>query len=436
MISKVNNYNKEINNAWEFQARMRLWSCPSLSLITVAGMMPEGSDIEYIDLNYSGEFDVNADWAFFSPATAQANRAYQLAYKLKKEGIKVAMGGPHVTVLPNEALQYSDVIFIGESEKTFPEFLKDVKKKKTKRIYKTSSFQELTLSPIPAYQLAKQYPYKSMPVQTSRGCPHQCSFCVSSKIYGNKIRCKASLQLEHELSVVKEIFGKPYVFFTDDNLFINKHRNGNLINVIMNSQLNWYAFSDASIADDRKLLSEIANAGCTQLLIGFESLCSENLQGLNKNHWKMKKLDSYKEIIKRIQSFGIGVVGSFVVGMENDTAGVFEKLYEFIEETCLYATNITVLTPFPGTEIYDNLNREGRLLPKDWSAYNGFELTYKPYNMTIEEFEKGFINLNVRLNSGERMNKVINHFKTVFAKLKSELPKPLIENTATVLGDE
>jgi radical SAM superfamily enzyme YgiQ (UPF0313 family) len=221
------------------------------------------------------------------------------------------------------------------------------------------------------------------------------------------------------LKTIKEIFGKPYIFLTDDNLFINKRRNDDLIRIIKNSHINWYAFSDASIADDNELLSEIADAGCTQLLIGFESLCSQNLQDLNKNHWKMKKLDSYKEIINRIQSFGIGVVGSFVVGMENDTVDVFDNLYGFIEETSLYATNITVLTPFPGTEIYEKFKREGRLISEDWSAYNGFELTFKPNNMTVEEFEKGYMDLNMRLNSSDRMSRIINHFKTVFTNKNS-----------------
>ena len=419
IASKDKNFFDEIKNAWEVQARMRLWSCPSLSLITIAGMIPEDSDIEYIDLNYTDEPEINADWAFFSPATAQVNRAYQLADKLRKNGIKVAMGGPHVTVLPYEAFQHSDVVFIGEAEKTFSVFLKDIEKNKIKRIYKASSFPELTLSPLPVYYLTKKYPYKSVPIQTSRGCPHQCSFCISSKIYGNKIRCKTIVQLENELKTIKEVFGKPYVFFTDDNFFINKRRNNDLLNIIKNSHINWYAFSDASIADDNKLLSEIADAGCTQLLIGFESLCSENLQGLNKNHWKMKKLDYYKEIISRIQSFGIGVVGSFVVGMENDTTDVFDNLYEFIEETSLYATNITVLTPFPGTETYQKYKSEGRLISEDWSAYNGFELTFKPNNMTVEELEKGYMDLNMRLNSADRMNRIVNYFKTVFTNKNS-----------------
>jgi len=395
-------------------------------MLTIAGMMPESSVTEYIDLNYVCEPDFNADWAFFSPATSQVNRAYQLADKLREKRIKVAMGGPHVSVLPDEALQHSDVVFLGEAEETFPIFLQDVEKNKIKRIYNALNFPNLASVSSPSYHLAKQYPYKSIPIQTSRGCPHQCSFCISSKLYGNKIRCKSSYQLENELKTIREIFGKPYIFFTDDNLFIDKQRNNSLINVVRNSNVNWYAFSDAGIADDKKLLSEIADSGCTQLLIGFESLCSENLSGLNKNNWKMHKLSSYKEIINRIQGFGIGVVGSFVIGLENDTAEVFENLYEFIEETSLYATNITVLTPFPGTNIYEKFKQERRLISEDWSKYNGFELTFTPNNITIEEFEKGYMDLNMRLNSPDRMNRIIEHFKTVFTNKNSRISKILI----------
>ena len=417
VVSKEKNFYGQLDNTWEFDARMRLWSCPSLSLLTVAGMMPEGSDIEYIDLNYMSEPELSADWAFFSPSTSQVNRAYQLADKLRKKGIKVAMGGPHVTVLPFEAIAHSDTVFLGESEETFPLFLEDIKNNSVKNLYQSLRFPQLKSSPVPAYHLAKNYPYKSIPIQTSRGCPHQCSFCLSSKIYGSRIRCKTDTQIKNELSLIKKTYGKPYVFFTDDNLFINKCRNDRFLATMKDIHLNWYAFSDAGIAEDPKLLSTIADAGCTQLLIGFESLSSDNLKSLNMNSWKMNKLKSYKEIINRIQSYGIGVVGSFVLGFDNDTVEVFEDLYKFIEETSLYATNITILTPFPGTKTYCELKKENRLVCENWSAYNGFELTFKPKNMTVQEFECGYKELNIKLNSSERINRMINHFKTVLKKI-------------------
>ena len=181
-----------------------------------------------------------------------------------------------------------------------------------------------------------------------------------------------------------------------------------------NSRLSWYAFSDARIADDDRLLTSLRDAGCTQLLIGFESLHPENLESLNKNHWKMHRLHTYKETVNRIQSHGIGVVGSFVVGMDHDTPAVFDILYDFIMETSLYATNITILTPFPGTQTYKTFRRENRLLTQDWSKYNGFELTFQPKSMTIDECNRGYAKLIDQLNSEKRINKITEYFKSVF----------------------
>ncbi len=411
----------ELEELWEFQARKRLWSTPSLSLLTVAGMMPEDFELEYIDLNYREDFEGQYDWAFFSPSTSQAYKAYEIADSLRKDGIKVAMGGVHASMLHAEALKHSDVVFIGESEETIPVFLEDVRRGKHKSIYKAEGLPDLRLSSVPRYDLAAGYPYKSFPIQTTRGCPHQCNFCVSSKIYGKKIRRKSIEQVGKELEAILKIKDKPFVFFTDDNLFVNEEYSRELVGLLKRVNLRWYAFTDASIYKRKELLKEIRKAGCTQLLIGFESLDLDNLGDINKSQWKRKNLEQFKHIISEIQGQGIGVVGSFVLGLENDTLDTFDRLYEFIQETCLYATNITVLTPFPGTEIYERLKREGRITVADWSKYNGFELTFETKNMKREEFEAGWQKFMQQLNSPERLNKVITFFKGIInAKYENE----------------
>ncbi len=405
---------QQYSSTWEYEARRRLWSCPSLSLLTVAAMLPEDAELSYTDLNYPAKADSCPDWVLLSPSTAQANQAYAIADAYRAAGTQVCIGGPHATVLPDEALQHADTVFIGEAEETLPRFLEDMKTGQHRKIYQSTEFPDLSSSPAPAYELARKYPYKSIPLQTSRGCPHQCSFCLSSTIYGAKLRRKTAGQVENELAKIKQVFTKPYIFFTDDNLLISKNWNRELLSIMKNSRLSWYAFSDARIADDDRLLTSLRDAGCTQLLIGFESLHPENLESLNKNHWKMHRLHTYKETVKRIQSHGIGVVGSFVVGMDHDTPAVFDILYDFIMETSLYATNITVLTPFPGTKTYDIYRRENRLLTQDWSKYNGFELTFRPKNMTIAECSRGYAKLIDQLNSDKRINKITEYFKSVF----------------------
>ncbi len=411
---------QQYSSTWEYEARRRLWSCPSLSLLTVAAMLPEDAELSYIDLNYPAMADFRTDWVFLSPSTAQANQAYTAADAYRAAGAQVCMGGPHATVLPNEALRHADTVFIGEAEETFPQFLEDLKNGRHRKIYESSKFPALSSSPAPAYELAKKYPYKSIPLQTSRGCPHQCSFCLSSTIYGAKLRRKTADQVENELAKIKQNFTKPYIFFTDDNLLISKSWNRELLSIMKNSRMNWYAFSDASIADDDRLLASLRDAGCTQLLIGFESLHPDNLESLNKSHWKMHRLHTYKETVNRIQSHGIGVVGSFVVGMDHDTPAVFDILYDFVMETSLYATNITILTPFPGTKTYEIFQRENRLLTRDWSKYNGFELTFQPKNMTISECNRGYARLNEQLNSPKRINNIAEYFKSVFKNTSEE----------------
>jgi radical SAM superfamily enzyme YgiQ (UPF0313 family) len=398
---------------WEFKSRKRLWSCPSLSLLTVAGMLPQSFSIDYIDLNYDTEINGDYELALFSPSTSQANQAYLLADGLRKKGTKVVMGGPHVSVLPEEALQHSDSVFIGESEETFPIFLKDLKKGALKKVYAAETYPDLALSPSPRYDLLGAYDYKSVPIQLSRGCPHQCEFCISSQLYGKKYRRKSIQQVYKEIEAILSVRPKPFIFFTDDNMFLDKEYSLRILDLLRSLNVRWYAFTDAHIADDRKFLEVIAKSGCSRLLIGFESLTAENLIQINPSLWKMKRCQDYKKIIETIQSYGIGVVGSFVIGLDDDKEDVFDKIEEFVLETNLYATNITILTPFPGTRLYKRYKEINRLFDTDWSRYNGFELTFDFNNMKKEDFEKKFFKLYQNLNSKERITNVLNYFKNV-----------------------
>lgn len=410
-IEKLNNYNWE--NMREYQARKRLWSCPSLSLLTVGAMFTSDFEIDYVDLNFSSLPNTYYDIVLFSPSTSQADRAYDLADYFREKGTTVVMGGVHVSILSEEALKHSDAVFIGESEEVFNIFLEDIKNNRLKKIYKADNVPNLKSTPIPKYELAKKYKYKSVPIQTSRGCPHQCEFCVSSTLYGKKYRRKSIEQVKSELLVIKEIWTRPFVFFTDDNMFMDEEYTSQILNLLEQLSIRWYAFSDASIADKPHLLDKMYKSGCCQLLIGFESLSENNLAKINKSKWKRNKRKDYKKIIEVVQSFGIGVVGSFVLGFDEDNSNTFDQLYEFILDTCLYATNITILTPFPGTKMYERYKKLGRISTEEWKRYNGFELIHNLENFTSQDFEKAFKDLYVKLNSEERIIKVLTNFKDI-----------------------
>lgn len=405
------------DSMWEYKARKRLWLVPHLGLLTVAALMPENYSISYIDMNYTDKIEGDYDWAFLSPSTCQAVQAYVIADDVRRRGIRVAMGGLHASLLPDEALKHSDTVFIGEAEDIMGEFIQDVSSGNVKRLYKSSEYTDMKKSPLPRYDLVRKYPYKSFPVQTSRGCPHQCSFCISSKVYGKKVRRKTIEQIRRELNALLMVNSKPLIFFTDDNLFLDPKFSEALLGLIKCYDLRWYAFSDVNIAYNDELLERIAGSGCMQLLIGFESLSADNLGDINQSKWKMSKLEHYKNIVENIQRHGVGVVGSFILGLDGDNTGAFEQVYDFILDTRIYATNLTVLTPFPGTDTYESLKSQNRIFAKDWSSYNGFELTYTPQSMSVEEFEAGYRELYSKINSPERTNKVIEHFKNIYKSL-------------------
>lgn len=403
----------------EFKARERLWSCMHLGLLTVAAMIPEEHEITYIDLNYKDMQDkIKFDMAFFSPTTPQAYSAYKIADSLRKEGTKIIFGGVHTTLLPDEAKKHADIIFIGESEETMPEFWSDLENGQLKTEYRCLDSIDLTKSPVPRYELAKDYPYKTIPIQTSRGCPHQCEFCVSSGIYGIRCRRKKVEQIEAEIIKIKSIWKHPYIFFTDDNMFINDKIAIEILCMLKKYRFSWYAFTDARIAFKEDILQSMKEAGCRQLLIGFESLDEDNLSQINKSGWKRRKKVYYNQIIDSIQSHGIGVVGSFMLGFENDTEQTFQKIYDFIYKTDLYATNVTILTPFPGTKLYERFQDANLLLTQNWNQYNGFELTFHPNKMSPFEFERNFVELYKKVNSDERINKMLMNFKKNFLHYK------------------
>jgi radical SAM superfamily enzyme YgiQ (UPF0313 family) len=399
---------------WEYKSKVRLWSCPSLSLLTVAAMFPADFEVDYIDLNYRDMPDKTYDLALFSPATPQVPAAYELAVKLRAQKTLILMGGPHVSFCLEEAQKYADVVFVGESEETFKTFLEDLQNGQLKPIYRCEAHPDLALCPVPRYELAKDYPYKSIPIQTSRGCPHQCVFCISSSLYGAKFRRKPLNKILEEITLIQKIWKRPFLFFTDDNMFFESRSMDGLLTYLKDAKLRWYCFTDLRVAENPELLLKLASSGCTQLLIGFESLSESNLAQINKSKWKLQKRAYYQKAIADIQSKGVGVVGSFVLGLDGDSPEVFEQLFNFICITKLYATNITILTPFPGTRLFKEFRQDGRIQTLDWSRYNGFELTYTPRNIDAPEFEKGFVNLYEQLNSDERINNLILYFKDIF----------------------
>ena len=259
--------------------------------------------------------------------------------------------------------------------------------------------------------------YSVVWVQASRGCPHDCEFCVSSKVFGSRYRYKNVSNVLGEIHFVKDRFANSRIGFADDNLFVNQAFSEELLKAVAPLGIRWAGQSDIAIAESPRMLELIRKSGCTFLFIGLESLDRACLSEINKSEWKLRKLARYPEYIKEIQDHGIGVMGSFIFGFDRDTADVFDSTADFVIENDLYDAQFSILTPFPGTRIRDKLSAENRLLPTCWENYSVYDVNFIPKSMSVDQLQKGLLHSYVKINTVERYERRMKHFKEIYRKI-------------------
>ncbi len=394
-------------------------SLPSLALLTIAALTPEDIEVEYVEIPdiTKHEPNPNFDLVAISTYSAQVFEAYELANRYRVKGIKVVIGGPHVTLLPDEAQSHVDAVVIGEAEPVWGELLNDFKEGNLKPRYQASKAYDLSLSPMPRYEFLDKSKHNRITVQTTRGCPHDCEFCAASKILG-PYRKKPVELIVRDIKAIKKLWRDPFIEFADDNTFVDKEWSKKLLSALIPLKIRWFTETDISVAQDEELLRLLKPSGCRQLLIGLESILSKNLRGMDRNDWKSKQYDSYLSSIEKIQSHGISVNGCFILGLDSDDPGIFEKTRDFIEKSQLLEAQITVLTPFPGTRLYQRLKTEGRLLKEIyWDRCTLFDVNFVPKNMSVEQLENGLAWLGSQIYSEEAYSRRKRHYKQIVRNL-------------------
>ena len=326
----------------------------------------------------------------------------------------------YATVLPEEAKQHADSVVIGEVEPLWPQLLRDIESNKLKPFYRSAYMANLKYTPIPRYDLINPKYNKNIVVQVSRGCPHDCDYCAASRIYGKKYRHKTIDQVVEEINLIKKHFIKPRLFFGDDNLFAEKSFSTTLVSEIAKLNIRWHAQSDIAVGNNNRLLTLLEKSGCTFLFIGFESLAEDNLNEIDHHGWKPQQLQHYERHIKNIQEHGIGVMGAFMVGLDNDDISVFNTIADFIISNNLYAASITILTPLPGTRLRERLKKQNRLLLKGWEYYTGYNITFKLNQLTEKEINLGLPYLYKKIFSQEVYLQKMRYFKDIQKNLMSE----------------
>jgi radical SAM superfamily enzyme YgiQ (UPF0313 family) len=371
-------------------------SLPSLGLLTLAGMTPAAVELEYVEVpdlsqvdGLPGEFDAVAISSF----TAQINEAYKLADRYRAAGTTVLLGGLHVTAMPGEAARHADAIVIGEGEPSWPRLIKDLQRNRLRPVYDSRKRPfNLAHSPLPRFELLDHDRYNRMTVQTARGCPFSCEFCAASMRLSPFYRVKPVQNVIAEIRHIKQFQPEPFIEFADDNTFVNKRHGRRLMRALQRENVRWFTETDVSVAEDDELLALMRDAGCVQVLIGFESATRAGVAGIEtRSDWKAQHFDDYMAAIDKIQGHGISVNGCFVLGMDNDGPECFQNVVDFVRESNLYDVQITILTAFPATPLYDRLRNEERIITDEaWHLCTLFDVNFKPKQMTPEFLEAQF----------------------------------------------
>ncbi len=361
----------------------RAFQLPPLSLATVAAATPDKIDIEIIDeaiepINYRAD----ADLVGITILTRFAPHGYEIADRFRKEGVKVVLGGMHPSALPEEAIKHADAVVIGEAEGVWPQVIKDLQKNRLKKFYRCKGFIDLSTVKLPRRDLYRKDRYLfTHLIQTTRGCPFNCSFCSVTKFFGRTFRTRPVESVIEEIRSMRTKF----LGFSDDNIFGNRIYAKKLFNALRYEGVIWMAQSSINIADDPELLHLAARSGCKGLFVGLESSDAESLTRMNKGFLKPQK---FKDAVSRFHDEGIGILGAFVLGNDNEDTSIFKKTLEFAEKINIDLAQFAILTPYPGTAIYKKLIKENRIFNFNWEKYDAGNAVFHPLKMSADRLKK------------------------------------------------
>jgi radical SAM superfamily enzyme YgiQ (UPF0313 family) len=416
--------NPEISSLWESTGMLATyrsnWSGIGTGLLVVAALTPQDAKVDLVDENeceidYTGTYDLVGITAM----TQQAPRAYQIADRFRARGVPVVLGGIHPSLMVREAKMHADSVVVGEAEGVWSTLLSDLQGKNLRPVYRNTAPVDMTQSPVPRYDLLPRESRQVVWIQTSRGCPHSCSFCAASNVFGKRYRRKRIDQVMEEIERVKSLLGDVRIAFGDDNLFSpqNRREMASFLARLKACNIRWAAEADISIALYDDFLARLSESGCTFMFVGLESLSDTALAQIDPNGIKRRLRERYPELIAKLQSRGIGVVGAFIAGLDGDDPGIFDELADFVIDNNLYDAQLSVCTPLPGTRLRDQLEREQRLLDTPWSNYTLWDVNHVPKNMTADQLEQGIARFYRRINDPAVYMKKMRYFMQIRKKL-------------------
>ena len=357
-----------------------------LNLAICAAVVPDGWDVEIIDENVTDLPHVPAadgiDAVGIGAMTTQAKRAYELADGYRALGTPVILGGIHPSALPDEALEHGTIVCKGDAEGTLPRALRDLDRGAPASVYDWRDDADALIA-TPRKDLLDPGDYLVFnPIQTTRGCPHGCRFCTTPAIFGRKFRQRDIPDIVEEMRAAKEAFNSRVFIFSDDDVAGNHAWAMELFEAVRPLEIRWASQCDILIARNDRLLAAMRDSGCIGLILGLESPKAGTLAEAGKRY---ARADQYVPMIRKIQSYSISIWGSFIFGFDGDGWRDCMNAVRFAQKCDLCMSCYPILTPYPGTEVFDQYCAEGRLLTRDWDKYNGATVVFQPKRMSIDQ---------------------------------------------------
>jgi radical SAM superfamily enzyme YgiQ (UPF0313 family) len=364
---------------------------PNLSLATVAALTPPDVEVSFRD-DLINPIDLNGDpkeveLVGISCSTKTALRSYQIAQAYRERGVPVVMGGIHPTALPDEALEHCDAVVVGEAEESWPRLIEDFRRGNLERIYQQGDFtppEEIPSARRDIYYSKDYFPLDSL--QATRGCPYLCEFCSARRFFGGTYRYRP---LEDVIAEVRSLRHK-VIMFADDNIVGHPRYSQQLLEGLIPLRKWWIAQASLAGLEDEEKIKLLVKSGCVGLLIGFESISEENIRSTRK--YQNRPAD-YLKIIRTLHRHGIAVWASFMFGLDHDDKEIFERTVRFAIEAKFFSVVFAILTPYPGTALYERLKEEGRLTDERWWHLGDQEIYaphFHPLGMTREELREGW----------------------------------------------
>ncbi|MGD8925647.1 MAG: radical SAM protein [Thioalkalispiraceae bacterium] len=357
-----------------------------LTLTTLAALVPEELNAELLLIDEGIESipdQLQVDLVAMTVITGTAPRAYELAKQFRQKGITVVLGGPHVTLVPEEARQHADAICTGYAEESWPQLLRDFVSGCLQTVYKQSADMVLGKDPFPKRELMDKRKFLTQAVfEATRSCMHDCEFCVAPAAWGRK---QYQRPIDWVIEDIKRV-GQKKVIFIDLNIISDKKYAKELFRQLIPLNIQWFGLSTVLIAHDQELKELLARSGCKGLLLGLETVSEHSLKDAKK---RFNESVGYKDVIQDLHHLGISIQGCFVFGLDHDYPDVFDTTVEFAIDAGIDLPRFAILTPFPGTPIYKSMSTQGRILTQDWELYDGQHVVFQPRNMTVKQLADG-----------------------------------------------